>query len=253
MNDLNTITVRPPNWAPLVIILAVVIGGGFYVAGKKMETKDHTPITISVSGEGKSTVAPDIAALSFGVQVQRQADAKTAMDMLGKQMKSVFEAVKKAGVDEKDITTEQLSLNPAFDWKDGQQIPRGFDASQSLRIKVRAMDTVSAVLAAATSAGANQAGGVNFIVDDPEKARANAREKAIAQAQAKAQVLAQQLGMHLGKLKSFSEGGGAVPPMPYARGVMALESKSMDAVTPTPLPAGEQEVMVEVAMTYELR
>ncbi len=252
MDDIRTITIRPPNWVPVIVLLAVVIGGGFYVAGKKLETKDHTPTTISVSGEGKSTATPDIAELSFGVQVQRQADAKTAMDMLGKQMQAVFDAVKKAGVEEKDITTEQLSLNPAFDWKDGVQTPRGFDASQSLRVKIRAMDKVSAVLAAATVAGANQAGGVNFRVDDPEKARASARQEAIQQAQKKAQELAVQLGMTLGKLKGFSEGGGYSPPVMYARDAMAMESKSVD-VAPTPLPPGEQEVQVQVSLTYELR
>ena len=116
----------------------------------------------------------------------------------------------------------------------------------------RSLDTVSDVLAAATNAGANQAGGVSFIVDDPEKARAEARQKAITQAQKKALLLAEQLGMRLGTLKGFSEGGGIVP-MPYARGgMMAIEAKAMD-VTPTPLPAGEEDVNVQVTLTYELR
>ena len=130
---------------------------------------------------------------------------------------------------------------------------RGFDASQSLRVKVRNLDTVSDVLAAATNAGANQAGSVSFVVDDPEKARAEARQEAIDQAKAKAQTLAMQLGMHLGKIKNFSEGGGSMPPMMYGRGaMMAMDAKTME-VAPTPLPAGEEEINVQVTLTYELR
>ncbi len=247
----RTLQIQPPLWMPLVVLLAITIGGGFYVYGKKIEVKDIAPTLISVSGEGKSNAAPDIAELSFGIQIQRQPTAKAAMDRLGKGMTAILDAVKKAGVPEKDIRTEGLSLNPAYDWKDGTQVMRGFDASQSLRVKVRDLDIVSDVLAAATNAGANQAGGVSFIVDNPEKSRAEARQEAIDQAQAKAVLLARQLGMTLGKLKNFSEGGGYIPPVMYGRGAMAMESKAMD-VAPTPLPAGEQEVQVQVTLTYEL-
>ncbi len=251
MEDNRTITLRPPNWMPIVLIIAVLIGGGFFVAGKKIESADHTPTTISVSGEGKTTAVPDIAQLSFGVQVQRQATAKQAMDLLGKDMQKIFDAVKKSGVEEKDIKTEGLSLTPAYDWTDGKQVNKGFDASQSLRVKVRDMDKTSDVLAAATNAGANNVGGVSFTVDDPEKARAEARQKAIIQAQAKAKKLADQLGMKLGKLKSFSEGGGSEPRQMMVMGA-AMAAKSAD-VAETPIPAGEQEVNVTVNLTYELR
>lgn len=252
MDDSRTLSVQPPLWMPAVVLLAVAIGGGFYVYGKKLETRYGEPTTISVTGEGKATATPDIAQLSFGITVQRQPTAKAAMDQLGKGMQAVLDAVKKAGVPEKDIKTESLALNPAYDWRDGQQTMRGFDASQSLRVKIRDLDKVSDVLAAATNAGANQAGGVQFTVDDPEKARATARQEAIDQAQEKAATLARQLGMHLGKLKGFSEGGGGMPPpIMYARD--AMMEKAMGGVTPTPIPAGEEEVNVQVMLTYELK
>jgi len=247
---MDTITLRPPNWMPVVLLVAIVIGGGFYVAGKKIEAQDHTPTTIDVTGEGKASAVPDIAELSFGFTVSHVATAKAAMDTLGKNMQAVFDAVKKAGVDEKDIQTQELNLNQAFDWSTGKQTLLGYDATQNLTVKVRNMDSVSDVLAAATNAGANQVGGVTFTVDDPEKARAAARAYAIAQAQQKAQVLADQLHMHLGRVRNFSEGGGIQPPLPMMAG--AAMEKSAD-VAPTPLPAGQQETDVQVNLTYELQ
>lgn len=242
----SDIRIHPPVWA---LLIAVLLGGGFYVWGKTVETRDHTPTTISVSGEGKMSAAPDIAELDFGVQAEKQPTAKQAMQMLSKQMTAVLEAVKKAGVEEKDIATEQLSLNPAYDWQNGTQTLRGYAASQTLRVKVRDLDKTSDVLGAATAAGANQAGGVQFTMDDPEASRAQARAKAIAQSQEKAKTLAAQLGMTLGKVKSFSESGGASPPML----LRAMEMKSA-AVAPSapPIPAGEQETTVNVNLTYEL-
>jgi uncharacterized protein YggE len=240
---------------PFVLLLAVALGGFFYVAGKHLEVKNQgrVPAMISVSGEGKASVAPDIAELNFGVTVQRKSTAKAAMDELAKTMNAVLDAVKATGIPEKDISTASLSLMPAYDWADGKQIARGYDASQSLQVKVRDLDKTSDVLAAATNAGANNAGGVNFVVDDPATTQAGAREKAIAQAKEKAEKLAKQLGMSLGKLQSFSEGGsGYYPPMPYAARDMAAGMVANEAMAPS-LPAGEQDVRVQVQLTYELR
>ncbi|MBI5794482.1 SIMPL domain-containing protein [Candidatus Uhrbacteria bacterium] len=249
MSDDHNLFIRPPLWLPVIVVL---LGGFFYIGGKYVETRDKTTASISVSGEGKSQAMPDIAELSFGIQVQRQTTAKQAMDILGKGMEKILAAVKKAGIEDKDINTQSLSLNPSYDWTTGQQVMKGFDASQSLTVKVRDLDKVSDVLAAATNAGANQAGGVNFTVDDPEKARAEAREKAIEQAQQKAITLANQLGMSLGKITGFSEGGGSMPPILYGRGGgMAMDAKAME-MAPTPVPVGEQEVNVQVTITYDL-
>ena len=50
-----------------------------------------------------------------------------------------------------------------------------------------------------------------FTVDNPEAKQAEARQKAIDQAKQKAKTLASQLGVSLGKIQSFSEGGGYEP------------------------------------------
>jgi uncharacterized protein YggE len=247
--DQHTLFVRPPVWA---LLLAVAIGGSFYIYGKKLEVRDAPLSTITVSGEGKVFVAPDIAEMTFGIQTGRQPTAAAAMKKLKDGMDKIFTAVKAAGIPEKDISTAHFWLNPVYDWTDGGQIFRGFEANQSLQVKVRDLDKVSAVLEAATNAGANQAGNVQFTVDDPEAKRSEARAKAITQAKAKAKELADQLGERLGDVQSFTEGGGgwAAPMM------MRGEALAMDAATKEaslPLPAGEQEIISSVTITYELQ
>lgn len=216
-----------------------------------METRDRERLTISVSGEGRVFGSPDIAELSFGIQTGRMDTAKVAMEKLRKSMDAIFRAVKDHGVEEKDIRTEHFSLNPVYDWTEKGQVFRGFEASQSFRVKVRDLDQVDDVLTAATDAGANQAGNVQFTIDDPETQRAEARAEAITEAKAKAKVLAANLGGRLGKLKSFNEStsGWAQPMM-----LMRAEKAGMEGDTPDlPLPAGEQEVTVKVTLTYELK
>ena len=240
-----------PVWVPL---LTAVILGGSYIFGQHLtveEQYDDDDITISVSGEGRAFANPDIASLNFGVQTGRQKTAEAAMEILAKNMKQVVAAVEGAGVEEKDINTQHLSLNPSYDWDEGKRRDQGFEASQSLRVKVRDLDAVSKVLGAATAAGANQAGGVSFTIDDPEEIREEAREKAIAQAKKKGKQLAKQLGKKLGDIKGFSEGGG-YQPYPMMRS-MAMDAMggAVEEMAP-PIPVGEQEVNVSVSITFEL-
>lgn len=247
--DNQTITLRPPVRA---LIAAVLLGGLFFLGGKWIETRnDPRRAAISVSGDGRVFVAPDIAEISVGVQTGRQPTAAKAMEKLKTSMDALIAAVEKAGVAKKDIRTENFWLNPVYDYRDGQQVPRGFEANQSVRVKVRDLDKVSDVLGAATAAGANQAGSVNFTVDDPEAKRAEAREEAITEAKEKAEVLANQLGVRLTKIVSFSEGEGGVPPVYMERAAYGMGGGA-DMAQSVPLPPGEQEVTVNVSITYEV-
>lgn len=247
----STVTLRPPVWA---LLTAVIIGGCFYLAGKHLEVKGPltNPLVISVSAEGKVSTPPDIAWVSFGITTGRQPTAKAATDVIKKNMANILGAVKSLGIAEKDITTENFYLSPEYDYTTSGQIPRGFQATQTLRVKVRDLDKVGDVLTAATNAGANQAGGINFSVDNPDAMKAQAREIAIGKAKAKAEVLAKNLGMSLGRMTAFSEDGAYNPPMPmmmkanYDAGANMVE-RSLE------IPAGEQEIVTNVTITYEVR
>jgi uncharacterized protein YggE len=210
MADSSTLTLRPPVWA---LIVAVIIGGCFYIYGKQLELRAPAvqPVIISVSADAKVSASPDIGLLSFGVQTGRQSTAKQAIDLLKKEMTAVIEATKKQGIEDKDITTDSFSLYPAFDYQDGRQIPRGFEARESLTVKVRDLDKTGDVLTAVTAAGANQVGDVTFSIDNPDQIRAQARTKAIEKAKAKALDLASSLGMSLGRMTGFNEDGYAPP------------------------------------------
>ena len=244
--DEHKIFVRPPVWLPIIVALIV---GGLYVTGKKVENMQPPPV-ISVQGQGKIQAVPDIAMLNFGVQTGRQPTAQRAMEILGKRMTAAFEALKEMGIEEKDIKTQSLNLNAAYDWNEGKRIDRGFEANQNLQIKVRDLDKITTVLDVVVRMGANQVGGVSFTIDDMDELREEARAMAIKDAKEKAQELAEDLGQTLGKFRGFSEGGGYNPPYP----MMRMESMAMDAkVGGTPIPAGEQEIVVSVTLTYEVQ
>ena len=243
----------PTKQSFFIPITVALVAGGMFLIGKYMEQQDLSPVVVSVQGEGKMSAAPDIAQVQFGMQTGRVTTAEGAMAALAREMNSVIAAVKGEGIDEKDITTQNLSLRPAYDWKDGERIDRGFEASQNLLVKVRDVSKIGAVLTAATKSGANQAGGVSFTIDDPDELRAQARTEAIADAEAKAKILAEQLGKRVGALRSYSEDGGSMPPAVYRMAMNeAVGIGGGGGDGGVPVPSGEQEVRVTVSLSYEL-
>lgn len=237
------------------LVLAVILGGGFYVYGKHLDRSPSpvAPGTITVTGEGKVSAAPDIAEMSFGVTTGVKATSKEASAAIAESMNKVVAAAKAQGIDDKDIRTESFYLNPSYDWNDGRQRLRGYEATQSLRVKVRDLDKVGDVLTAVTDAGANQAGGVEFMLEEPGAKETEARTEAIADAKKKAEALAAQLGQALGDVQSFNENGGGY----YPRPMMMAKAESYDmAVGGAPamaMPSGEEDITVNVSITYELR
>ena len=251
MEDQN-IRIRPPLWLPILVAL---IAGGSYIAGKTVETRHTDRVTVSVQGEGKVSAVPDIATLSFGVETGRQKTADAAMLALTKKMTAILEAVSAAGVEEKDVRNQRLSLNPAYDWEEGKRVDRGFEATQSLVVKIRDLTKISEVLDVAVKAGANQAGSVGFTIDDPDELRAQARDEAIKDAESKAVILADQLGVTLGEFRGYWEDTGSARPMPMMEKSMAygMGGGSEDAVMAPPIPAGEQEIVVRVNVTFSVK
>lgn len=203
-----------------------------------------------VSGEGEVSQAPDTAEVSLGVQSQGNT-VQVAQDALNKSINAVTAAVKQQGVAEADIQTQNYSVNPNYDYNGGAQKITGYQAGSNLRIKVKDISKVNAVIDAGTAAGANQVGGVNFTVADPTALESQARDKAIANAKQRAEAAAKAAGFRLGRMVNYSEStnrpGG---PELYAMGSSA--NLKTDAVAPTQVQPGSSTVSITVNLSYEI-
>ena len=206
--------------------------------------------TFSVSGEGKVTMLPDIAVISVGVTAQANTVTKVQQD-LNTKINAMSAAIKKLGIDEKDIKTTYYNISPTYDYSASSQRITGYQANSNLTIKVRKIDTVNGVIDAATAAGANEVSGVHFDVDDKTKAENQAREAAVADAKSKAEAAAKAAGFKLGRVINYSEGGGSSP-----RPMMFDEAKSLPIAgggEPTQVEPGSSELSVSVTLSYEIQ
>ena len=161
--------------------------------------------------------------------------------------------MKKQDIDDKDIKTTGYNIYPQYKYPQygGQPTITGYQVNQSLEIKVRNLDSVSNILDGVVTAGANQVNGLTFEIDDPDTLKAEARAKAIADAKKKANELQSQVGISLGKIVNFSENTGGYPiPIYYDA---KLEGRGMGGGGGPTVPTGENEIVVNVSLTYQIK
>jgi uncharacterized protein YggE len=206
------------------------------------------PTTLTLSAEGRVTRASDLVELSGGV-LTTAPTASAAMAENAKLMTAVVAAVRKAGVADRDIQTSSLSLQPQYRYENNQPpILTGYQANNTVNLKVRKIADTGALIDTLVKNGANQIQGPNFILDKPEAALDEARKAAMAAARTRAKLYADAAGMKVKRIVEISE-AGAMSPMPRPMMRMAAES---DVAAAPPVEAGEVGLGVTVNVTFEL-
>ncbi|KKS25037.1 MAG: hypothetical protein UU83_C0011G0001, partial [Candidatus Jorgensenbacteria bacterium GW2011_GWF2_41_8] len=199
---------------------------------------------------GKVVSKADIAAVYLSI-VTESATSKSAQDDNSKKSKAVVEFLKKQKIEDKDIKTVSYNIYPQYTYpRYDKPVISGYQVNQTMTIKIRNLDEVSAILDGVVSAGANQINSLSFEIDEPEKLKAEARKMAIADAKKKARELEKELGIDLGKIINFSENTGGFPTPVYleAKGDMGGGGDSGPSV-----PSGENEISVNVYLTYQIK
>lgn len=239
----------------LVVLVALLVVGKAYDLQQLLANKNPKN-TISISAEGKVIAIPDLATVTLGV-ITTGASANEVQTESSKKINSIIDFVKKQGIEKDDISTSDFSIYPQQDFRDGKTVITGYQANQSISIKVKGVDKttdkLSKILGGVTSTGANQVNGVSLGFDDPDNLKQQARKAAIEKAKQKAQDLAASAGLRLGKVVSVSESTYSGSPVPmydsYGYGGGGAEMK---AVSPNIEP-GNQDVTANMTVVFEVK
>ena len=201
---------------------------------------------ITVTGEGRVNSAPDMALIHLGVTTESDT-AAAALAANSAEIAKVLANLTAAGIEGRDVQTTGLSINP--NWQSnssGASTIQGYIASNTVTVRVRALETLGTLLDAAVKDGANTLNGVEFGLQKPEPVMNEARKAAVADAKARAELIAGAAGVKLGAIKSISEGGSAPMPMPMLR--MAAEA----AAGAVPVASGEVGTSAQVTIVWTL-
>ena len=205
---------------------------------------------LNLSAYGEVKTAPDMATISFGV-VTEAPTAAEAMAQNAARMTQVMAALRRAGIEERNVQTSGLNLSAQYDYVENTPPRlRGYQATNRVTVIIDDLTAVGTTADAVVAAGVNQIDGIGFGLKDPTAAENRARQLAVRALPGKAALYAQALGVELGGIRSLTEGGGYSPRPPapiYAR----AEAISMDASTP--VAAGELTVRIDITGVYDLR
>lgn len=248
--------------AALILILAIFL----LVSISQKANTATTTNTVSFSGQGKIFAKPDIATLDFSI-ITEAVTSKVAQDENSKKSQRVTDYLKKQNIEEKDIKSTYYNIYPKYasypspviyEQTQVQAYPPvpsepkivGYSVNQGFQVKVRDFDKLSGIVDGLVANGVNNVNNLGFSIEDPEKVRSEARTLAIADAKKKAAELKGKIGIKLGKIINFYEdiygyqfadgrGGGGIA-------VPSMEKGPS-------LPPGENEITVNVNITYQIK
>ena len=238
---------------PLILAIALAFGTPMTACAQPQTATGYAMpadcTLLSVSAEASAKRVPDVATISTGV-VTQAADANAAMRANAVQMDKVMAAIRAAGIGERDVQTSGINLNPQYKYvENAPPSIVGYQASNTVNVKVRDLSKLGKVLDAFVEQGANQVNGPSFEVDKPDEAYDEARVAALKKAQARAQTYADALGLKVRRIVSISEGGASFPrPMPMMRAMAADAGFAKE----TSVSPGETTLSVNIDVVFEL-
>lgn len=204
---------------------------------------------LDITATGKTTRVPDLATIRAGVVTQAPTAAAALSDNANR-MSAVLSALKRAGIQPRDVATANVSLQPQYRYEDNKPpVITGYQATNTVSIRFRDIAKSGAILDALVAQGANQIDGPNLSLDQPDAALDEARVDAVKRAQARAQLYAKAAGLSVSRILTIAEGGeiaGPPPPMPVYR--MAAAKAADTQVMP-----GESDVTVTITVRFLLK
>jgi uncharacterized protein YggE len=230
--------------------------------------------TLTVSAEGKTTAAPDLAEVSFSV-ISQGSDPDALNADNNQRMSAVISFVKSLSIASSDIATVNYDLEPNYTTNTvtvpmasapagsllvpavpvrtiSSSTISGYTLTQTVEVKIHDFTNIAKLLGGLPPLGANNISGVTFTFDNPDSVIAIARADAMTKARAKAAEMASEAGVSLGGVVNVQEYGN-VPVYPIMNEALPMAAGASAApVTPTIEP-GTQDITDQVTIVYALK
>jgi uncharacterized protein len=232
----------------LIVVLTLAACG---TAPAASDTKVATR-QLNASGQGKVYLVPDLAYVTIGVHTEAATVAE-ALKNNNTQAQAIQKALTGLGVDVKDIQTSAFNVYPQTQQPNPKTGTGGdtvtvYVVENTVSVTVRSLSNLGSLLDQVVGAGANSINGIQFDVQDKEKALSQARKAAIDQAKAQAQEIAQASGVTLGTIQSINvTTGGTTNPVYYAKGGFQAADSSV------PVSSGQLLITADASLAYEIK
>jgi len=248
------------NLLGVLLGLFLIILGAYFFVSMQNKIKEGAYIgqegsfknTITVSDRAEIYAKPDLAITSATVVTRAQTVGSAFKDNATR-MNKIIEIAKAGEIEDKDLKTTNFNIYPQYEYPapSYRRVFVGYEVRQSLQIKIRNLEKVGEIIENIANTDVNEMGDLQFIVDNPEILRSQAREEAIQKAKIKAKSLASQLGVKLIRISGFVENDGAYIQPYYREKIMDMGIGGESSVLPS-IQTGESKIEVSVSLTYEI-
>lgn len=210
--------------------------------------------SITAEGEGKVQVVPDIAEISLNVTTEGT-DAGQVKDENTKKYNDVVAFLQEKGIAETSIRTEDVSLNPKYDWSSSEQQLIGYTMTTSLRVSDIPIDTLGGLLDSAVDAGINGVQSVRYLSSSYDEKYNEALKLAVENAKSKASAIAEAGGVSLGAVTGVTEHGADTSArlgnvMMSARSEAGAMESAADSMSVMP---GQLEITANITASFAVQ
>ena len=159
---------------------------------------------ITVGGEAVVNVKPDKVVVSFGIETW-DADINVSKQKNNDILKKAVAAMKECGVPEKEIQTDQLSIEPRWHGSYEKQNFIGYFVNNTVMVTLSEVKKVEQLVSSALAAGVTNIHGLDFQTTEFKKYREEARDLALKAAKEKAEKMSAVLGQTIGRPLQINE------------------------------------------------
>jgi len=241
---------RRINLAGIVLALTFTIATtGFAQQSATKIPDDSRRVTrILVSGDSLIQAQPDTAILTISVVTQAR-QALEAQQQNATRTDAMVRALK-ASLGSAEIKTGGYNLQPQRIYKEGQPPTiSGYEARNTVTVTLSDLTKVGSAIDAASQAGANEVGGISFVLRQDRPARDKALSEATREAMSKAQVIAQALGGRVSRVVEVQEDGFQRPQPIYQAQEFSMQRAQAAS---TPIEVGSLDIRSRVQLIAEI-
>jgi uncharacterized protein YggE len=245
--------------AVIIGLIALVLAAGLVVvatdgssgSGRAAAASPATTDTVAVSGTGSVEGVPDTLIADLRVHTHGSS-VQDALNLTAVDAHKVITTLHDRGVALTDIKNTDLSLNPHYDYHGN---PAGYDAGESLSVRIHPLTKVGQILSAAATAAGNSVSvdGLSFDIADNTTLLAGARKAAFDNAKAAAAQYASLSGRSLARVMTIRAVVHHATPIPFAAGSAGVTDSFHRAVAAVPIRPGQKKVSVTVSVVWALQ
>jgi len=210
--------------------------------------------TISVTGKATRAFTPNQSVVS-GTWEERAKTSDEARSKVKDNANKGLDAIKAKGVDSKKITTENVSVNPNYDWSSGKQSIIDYRASTTISVTLDDTAKANEIISTMTGNGASSTSGpsLGFTTATRDQLEKDLKLEAVTDAKGQATALAGKAGSKIGKVVSITSGGASYPtPERFYATALSADSASTKSVS-SDINVGDKEVSMTISVTYRLK